>query len=221
MSDKVNWRNHFIELLVVIIGISIAFSLNSWKESRKQDELEKKYMTSLKSDLEFDLAELNQIADTSGYYLKMQGGLLGVLGQQNYQDDSLFYFVVALYGFQEFVPRDNTYESMKGSGKLEIISDFDLKNELTIQYNQYYKQLKALDEYHKKTVYDEISPYLNKNVQFSGRPVILNNEFLKDRYFINKSYASYYLLKGKITSYRDVAEKTKALISKLDLELKK
>ncbi len=219
MASNINWKTHFIELLVVIIGISIAFSLNSWKEDSKQKALEKKYITSLKSDLEFDLNELNQIADTSQYYLKMQGGLLGVLNTRNYQNDSLFYYVIALYGFQEFVPRDNTYESMKGSGKLEIISDFDLKNEVTIQYNQYYKQLKSLDDYHKKTVYDEISPYLNKNVQFTGRPVILNDEFLKERFFINKSYSSYYLLRGKINTYREVAEKTQILIDKLETAL--
>ncbi len=32
---KIDWKSKFIDLLIVIVGISIAFKLNTWNESNK------------------------------------------------------------------------------------------------------------------------------------------------------------------------------------------
>ena len=53
-NNKKYLINHLIELVVVVIGISIAFALNRWYENTKSEELEQKYMESLFDDLEKD-----------------------------------------------------------------------------------------------------------------------------------------------------------------------
>ncbi len=35
---KIEWKSKIADLLIVIIGISIAFQLNNWNESKKSDE---------------------------------------------------------------------------------------------------------------------------------------------------------------------------------------
>lgn len=75
-GPKINWKNHFIELLVVIIGISIAFSLNNWKESSKDKKPEKRYLQNLLSGLERYTKQLTRLRDTSAYVLKMNKGFL-------------------------------------------------------------------------------------------------------------------------------------------------
>ncbi|MDN5204179.1 DUF6090 family protein [Fulvivirgaceae bacterium BMA10] len=217
--NNVNWRNHLIELFVVIVGITIAFSLNSWKESRKEQKLEKKYIQSFISDIDRDAEELARLRDTTSYFHRMNGGLTKVLVTHDYNHDSLFYYVISLYSMSTFLSQDNTYETLKASGNLEIISDFELKNDLTMLYNQHYKFIKFLDEIHERSIYDEMSPYINKNVRFTGRPVILNKEFLSDTYFINKSFSSYYFLNTKLRTYEDAIKKCEEILIKLKSEL--
>jgi hypothetical protein len=55
---KVNWREHFVELLVVFIGITAAFMLNSWRENSKVKALEEKYLRSFESDIIADARAL-------------------------------------------------------------------------------------------------------------------------------------------------------------------
>ena len=42
------------EIILVVIGILIALQINNWNENRKDNILEKEYLSRLKSDLEFD-----------------------------------------------------------------------------------------------------------------------------------------------------------------------
>ena len=46
MNKKSVWKSKFIDLLIVIIGISIAFQLNNWNESNKLEIEAKTYINS-------------------------------------------------------------------------------------------------------------------------------------------------------------------------------
>lgn len=47
---KINWKYAAGEIIIVIIGISIAFTLNSWAAGRKDKVLAKQYLENLKQD---------------------------------------------------------------------------------------------------------------------------------------------------------------------------
>ena len=51
---KVNWRYAIGELIIVTLGISIAFALNSWAESNKQEKKTKVYLQGIITDLQDD-----------------------------------------------------------------------------------------------------------------------------------------------------------------------
>ena len=55
---KNNWYRYGLETLVVIVGIHVAFTLNSWNEARKNRELEKAHI-----EITSNLGKLN-IEDT-------------------------------------------------------------------------------------------------------------------------------------------------------------
>jgi len=57
--QKINWRYALDELLIVIIGISIAFGLNSWTQDRKDKKLASTYLKNIASDLQRDIAQLD------------------------------------------------------------------------------------------------------------------------------------------------------------------
>ena len=74
--SKINWRDHLIQLIMVIIGITIALRLNNWGEQQKNSELREKYIASLITGLEHDVAMLDTLILTneqfSSYYEKLR-----------------------------------------------------------------------------------------------------------------------------------------------------
>lgn len=51
---KQKWPEYLLEILVIIIGIYGAFELDNWNDSRKNNVIKKKYITSLITDLKQD-----------------------------------------------------------------------------------------------------------------------------------------------------------------------
>ena len=74
------------EIVLVVIGILIALSINNWNESRKQSASEKEFITSLKNDLKQDKAFILLIVDILEpkieAYKKLNGNLTNL-----YQND--------------------------------------------------------------------------------------------------------------------------------------
>ena len=50
----VAWLDKLVDLLVVILGISIAFGINNWADGRKNERKKEQYLVSLSRDLRVD-----------------------------------------------------------------------------------------------------------------------------------------------------------------------
>lgn len=91
MMKKINWMDHLVNLVVVIVGISIAFGLNRYSENKKEEKLEQEYLKSFSEDLKDDVAQLQHIMDTSSYWMNNNQRLTEVVIQNDFEHDSLFF----------------------------------------------------------------------------------------------------------------------------------
>ncbi|HEX9740052.1 MAG TPA: DUF6090 family protein, partial [Ignavibacteriaceae bacterium] len=80
---RVNYRYFVSELLIVVAGILIALSLNSWREDNADKNREQFYLKSLKTDFEQSLASLNEILDQNLESDASVKNLLRVIGSRN------------------------------------------------------------------------------------------------------------------------------------------
>ncbi|MTI21547.1 hypothetical protein E1176_11000 [Fulvivirga sp. RKSG066] len=213
---NINWKDHLVNLFVVIIGITVAFALNRFAENSKEQALEKEYLKSFLDDLNKDIEQLIVLSDTSTYWMKNNKRLTEVITSEDLSNDSLFYYVISLYSLAEFTAQDNTYETLRSSGNFYLLGDFNLRKDLTNVYNTHYKYIAYLDEYHRNLQMNKLSPYINENVRFTGRPVIANTEFLRDNYFINISFSALNVLQTKLKAYDDALEAMKDLKIRLE-----
>ena len=58
--EKATWNYTLREIIIVIIGISIAFSMNKCADNVKDNKLKKEYLINLKSDVEADKLQLEK-----------------------------------------------------------------------------------------------------------------------------------------------------------------
>ena len=117
-NPPLNWRAHFIELITVVLGVVIAFSLSNWNESRKsaRDAYEK--VEKIISELESNAA----IIDSSLEYHKQ---LLDSL-MLHPQNATLVIKPASVESYSWELARNTD---------LEIILPYDLLKELTEVYS--------------------------------------------------------------------------------------
>ena len=155
MRKSVNWRTHFIELVIVIIGISIAFWLNNLANDRNERRLEEAFLSDLHTELRLDSARLQHNVKFNEQKVAVLTKGLEMISRDANQtkiDSALFYTTyVGHYDF--FFPENFTLTSMLQSGDIKLISSRELKKELVrlqrkYEYIEWVQNnfIKALDE---------------------------------------------------------------------------
>ena len=158
---KKQFRYALGEILIVIVGISIAFSLNKCADNTKDEKLRAQYLTSLKGDLEIDRQHLQDnvtaIEDKIGALSQILPLLNTDAENKNSVIPNLLFRKVA--GLSSFVPKDITYQTMVNSGDFRLINDFELKTAIETHYAGYKTILKDYER--QETIHKEyFGPYL-------------------------------------------------------------
>lgn len=130
--QKSSFKEYLIELLIVIIGITVAFSLNNLAEARKESNLERKYLEDIRSDLERDSLNLTSaIKFNKDKIVKLENVIALIMNDQKRQfQDSLMNGTDIIGSYVFFYPESFTLNSLLQSGDFKLIASDDLKKEL-------------------------------------------------------------------------------------------
>jgi len=120
------------EILLVVIGILIALSINNWNEDNKAQKNEKYILNEILKNLDEDASLIVEIiqkrtnASASFPYLKKY------TSNEKTNLDSLEFHMVNLLTFERYYPINNAYEILKSKG-LQLSN-----NNLTTEISRYY-----------------------------------------------------------------------------------
>jgi len=163
---QVNYKYFISELLIVVAGILIAVSLNSWREDSVAKKKEQFYLQSLKSDFEQSLASLNRIYDENLKSVSSVKTLLAAIGNSAVNlsaDSSKKLLGKNLFGFNRFVPASGTYKEIISTGSLQILRNNELRIALSSWDDKILRNRQLEDvmfwQYHLINI-----PYLNKHI---------------------------------------------------------
>ncbi|TYA74879.1 DUF6090 family protein [Seonamhaeicola marinus] len=155
MKDKVRYA--LGEIIIVIIGISIAFSLNKCSENSKNEKLKLQYLQSLKNDLEIDKTNLTQNVKSLETKIETLEKVLPLFNLKDLKKKRGINQIFSIIELSEFHPKDITYQSMINSGDFSLIEDLSLKNAIENHYSGYKTILKDYERQliiHKKYLGD-------------------------------------------------------------------
>lgn len=134
---SINWNYAIGEIIIVIIGISIAFSLNRWAENAKDQKSRELYLQSLITDLEGEAAHLQENIFAFSKKLEHIGQITPYLYGQQQGRDTMVWKIFALAEIIHFKPQDVTYKTLINSGDLGLFDDFELKKQLEDYYSSH------------------------------------------------------------------------------------
>ena len=205
----IDWKSKLIDLLIVIIGITIAFQLNNFNESNKSNAQERDYLKSfyeenrdnelaLSSALEFALKTKSDI-DT----------LKQVLLSKDYEDDRIENLSASMMALSDFHPTVVTMENITESGEFKLISDLEYREKLIDTYNSY-QTTSQLESILSDYVNEYVTPFFFRNIRFSDF-TSLHDNFKESPEFENIVIGYDALLTQKLKGYEVNLKKLKEL----------
>lgn len=220
----------FGEIFLVVIGILIALQINNWNEGRIENKLESTFMQSMLEDLRTDVAiyadykvrntDLYQCIDSLVYSLKRQD-------RKAHAKKSSYWGRTMTTLWVHAQPIERTFEQMKSSGQLELISNKNVADQISNYYNSQYK----LDVYNDAALI-WLESYLKAmgkvfdgevllRILKEGKPVDSEHSALitDDAIAINELLASAQYVYGAIKLSEEITEERKIEAQKLILLL--
>ncbi|SDB19873.1 hypothetical protein SAMN03097699_0053 [Flavobacteriaceae bacterium MAR_2010_188] len=122
------------EIILVVIGILIALSINNWNEYRKQKAKANSYLKSMLIDLNSDTENYTNFIE--GFKKDVERNSI-IFKDKTYQEqsiDSIFSLIPSIFGNYKVV--DQTYQKIKNSGLSDELGSIELNDAI----NRYYSQ---------------------------------------------------------------------------------
>jgi len=134
---KINWQYTLGEILIVIIGITIAFSLDRCAENSKDQGQKEQYLVNIRNDVEADKLALEDNVKTIKGKIDMATEVLPKLNSDAPDKMSAVGKIFNMVALTNFTPNDNTYQALVNSGDFKLIEDFELKTAIEEHYSNY------------------------------------------------------------------------------------
>ncbi|WP_350290035.1 DUF6090 family protein [uncultured Croceitalea sp.] len=214
------------EIVLVVIGILIALSINNWNNDKKDKQAELKYLNQIRKSLEENNLILKERIVNDERTLKFGDQLYNHFKTKKELNDSIKRILVVLLNDQMISFNIAAFENLKNDG-LSFISNDDLKFEII---NIYDKELKYIQNIFANQFENYLSgvinPFFSDNFEFfsnekymSAEPnnyqdLLSNNKTTNIISMVNtmRSYA--------ISNYSNTQKKINEIIIKLDKEIK-
>jgi hypothetical protein len=160
------------EIILVVIGILIALQINNANEARKLRSQEIHYLENLKTDLNLNIAELDEYIAVRNSRIESANKVLEHFEGKPLTDLNDFAFhTTNIYIWQKFTQQDNTFQELVNSGNLALISNDSIKNGL-LNLQSLYKKLKNEEEHFR---YDaEVLLYEPSYAVLDLNPIVKN-----------------------------------------------
>lgn len=212
------WRQRLPEILleigIIVFAITLSIQLHAWHERSLSRTEEREFLTGLKGDLQADLRELH--SDSLSYVRK--GEIFQTLAtlppagsaqQASALGKQVFYTTIYL------IPNDSRYEGFKSAGKLDLVEDNQLLNNILDLYQEKIPQLLTITRNYNGFITDQLQPYLNEHLDATDGnvlPLLATNRMKR------------YLHQGQQTGeavgqYHVVLQQSRTIIREIDQHL--
>jgi hypothetical protein len=142
-----DWLAVFVEILVVIVGLMLAFQLDRWWEARGDRALEAEYIERLIADIEIDIEALEFSVELQTVRRNMADLLIAVAADPQEAEIRPVEFLGAILQSSFLytpIPTAHTFEDMRATGNMGLLQNADIKN-LLFDYHGYHANQRMFD----------------------------------------------------------------------------
>ncbi len=208
------------EIILVVIGILIALSINNWNENRKQKELLNNVYQIIKDDITIDIDEIN--AFIKDYELVRKPAFEAVLNKNPSKETYKNHpeYLTVLDGFKDFEINQRGFELLKNQSNNSSVGQQNLASKINLFYNKHLIEINIANEEifreftYNMNVYKELpwfSSYLLYKETDEAIDYMIDNPLQKN--LITVYYFTYSIYVNELQKFKTNGE---AIIKQID-----
>ena len=223
MKPQIPWLRVFVEGVVIVGSILLAFGLQAWWDERGERQTELTILGELHTALSADLELLELRLDRFRRIESRGAFLLSHLRSGAPYADSLDAYFGTVYGFAYSQLNRGGYESLKSQGP-GLISDDDLRSHVARVYEQTYPRVEDSMDQERSAVLEVLRPYFLayfRDLRSNESATPLNYQMiLGDTEFLNSvDYRLQAVTRRDIPRFGRAISEIRALIDSIEVEL--
>ncbi len=149
------------EILLVVIGILIALQINNWNENKKERILENNLINKISINIDDDINEYQKILlAEDNRRAKIDSFLIIVRNPLEFKTSDLDKLYKSLWFFERFTPNKSALTNLISSGKINIIQNENLLENILDYYKTIDEQKASVGEALASYSRNQIGPYL-------------------------------------------------------------
>lgn len=136
---RASWTDHIIQFFIVLLSITIAFNLESYRQKVNNRKEELINLNNLQEELQKDIYYFEGVIN---HYTQQQKYVQSFLDKQVLSvpmNDEEFNKLTGVNIEDKFLPMDITYTSLVNSGKLSSMQNHDIRVKVIELYHRTYK----------------------------------------------------------------------------------
>lgn len=207
----INWSDHILNFVAVILGVSLAFYISSNSERNKERDEYSQMIRSLIEELETDIGiytdyQIGANRDQSETIMEVVEMLT------NNQSDSLLEKFQGCMSFTNYSPRNVTFNSISSTGKLDLIESYDLRKQISTYHEVWVAEAEFQGNMQVDFYRESLQSWIIKNGDFLNPDL----DVLRDKELVNMLIIYKSQIDGKLRKYERLVEEAKALKTKLE-----
>ena len=203
MKNKINWASYGLEFLTVLVGILIAFQLNEYSTSKRQQNTLEEHFRYIKEETDFNKRAVERGKAATEEVLTVVDSVLKLIEAKG-DINTINQMAFRILKFDGVYFKRNAYVTLIESGDIRFLKDFELKS-ATINLYEFYKWTGAIEQIGYDTMSERYYPYLYDHFDLLNG-VLQKEQIYYDQEFINALAMCRFALASRITKYGECIE---------------
>lgn len=207
------------EILLVMIGISLAFQVNNWNDRRIKQASEVRYYENIRDQIAEDKALILSQVDYNNRYLGQFNHAYGILeANDRSKIDTLGLIVRNFTQYSDFDRQGNIYETLVNSGEIKILRNYDIVNKIRT-LEEKYRYMNRMENIHYDAMMSHVITSINPVIKFSTGE-IQKPEVVYAYEFQNLLLSLLQIMTEKDKVYNEALHEIEVITDLIDEELK-
>ncbi|MFC4720953.1 DUF6090 family protein [Geojedonia litorea] len=210
------------EIILVVIGILIALSINNWNEARKDRQKEQLFLHKLSSNLNEDITSLKNILHSDSLLIHDLTSLSQEILTVKHTRE-LTFKNNARYKYFKFSANTSLYDNMIATGQIGLFRNDTIFDALTNYYKRATQMNNGIDESLKNYSREIESFYLRfdhvkNNIELPKKTI---DDYKNEPFVLNSLHGKNGLLTFQIRNYTALLTECKSLLKVVQSEIDK
>ena len=206
------------EILLIMLGILLAFQINNWNTLRNKKKAEIQYYQNIKRQLNEDIPSIRGNIEYNQLYLNQYEYATQIIeANDRSKIDTLVVISINLTKFSDFHRKSNIFETMVNSGEIMLLKNKRIIERLQ-RLEETYIYINRLESSHFELTKLYIGPVLSKNIKLLSAEV-KNPDQLFEFEFQNRFVVSMAVMIEKHEIYTRALNEINEIIALINEEI--